>query len=901
MPAIPGSPFDDSLPGSGDSDSITGLAGNDTLYGQGGDDWLYGGDGNDLIYDGNSGNADTASDVDHMFGGTGDDTLISGQGSHFQDHDVMDGGAGNDLLVLNGAQTDDSVAGGAGTDTMSLRFDASAWQPVFAQLSTAGFVVQVNGINTVFASSIERLDIQTGAGSDNVAGGDLDDSFLSFGGNDTFVGGAGDDVASLDYLYSGWTLPVLTLRGGTGTDVLSWWAQQSITEAHLFDITSGIFTRGGLSLGSILGFERLFFTGGLGADTAIGGAFDDILTGSDGADQLVGGAGNDTLRGEAGGDTLTGGAGDDRIEADYYSDPATGANLVFGGSGNDTILGGPADDTLNGGSGDDTYYLNDLNQVVDSGGLDTIVTDAGSFSLAGFGTIEILLLESGGGDVTGNALNNLIAFRNSYGPYFGTMTAHAGLGEDTLRGGGGRDHLYGEQGNDQLFGLSWFDTLFGGAGNDRLDGGGEDDELHGDAGNDSLHGGDAADWLLGGSGDDFLLGDPLINQAAITMGSGLITKAGGLNGSFATARVINSNYSLAANPDIGSATLVPHLTVNAHLGSNASGDYYRLNDLVDGQCITLDIDRATLAGELETRIYLYDMDGNEVSRSESWTDPSTGGSGSVDGEDGYLRFYAPHAGDFVVRVADDGFFGATSDHYLLQVSFGAEGGDDLLNGGDGNDDLRGGAANDTLIGGAGRDSLRGDAGFDLASYQGTTGAVTVSLAVTGAQATGGAGTDVLTGIEGLTGGNGSDRLTGNTRANLLQGGAGNDTLTGGAGADTLAGGTGVDRLTGGGGADQFRFADLPGPGDPGDRITDFDLAADRIALDGALFPGLSDPITAAHLRIGASAVTAEQRLIYQPGTGRLLYDADGAGGAAAVNLAVLDAGLALTATHFLLV
>ena len=117
----------------------------------------------------------------------------------------------------------------------------------------------------------------------------------------------------------------------------------------------------------------------------------------------------------------------------------------------------------------------------------------------------------------------------------------------------------------------------------------------------------------------------------------------------------------------------------------------------------------------------------------------------------------------------------------------------------GNDTLDGNAGNDTLLGGGGNDVLIGNAGIDTADYTGTD-AITVSLAISGPQATG-QGIDVLQGIENLSGGAAGDMLTGNTAANQLEGRGGNDTLVGGAGADWLIGGAGNDRLDGGAGPD----------------------------------------------------------------------------------------------------
>jgi serralysin len=107
-------------------------------------------------------------------------------------------------------------------------------------------------------------------------------------------------------------------------------------------------------------------------------------------------------------------------------------------------------------------------------------------------------------------------------------------------------------------------------------------------------------------------------------------------------------------------------------------------------------------------------------------------------------------------------------------------------GGDGNDTLIGNDAANILTGGLGNDSLDGGAGSDTASYAAAAAAVSVSLAVTGAQDTGAAGTDTLANIENLTGSAFNDHLTGDGGANVLTGGMGADVLDGGAGSDTAA-------------------------------------------------------------------------------------------------------------------
>ena len=232
-------------------------------------------------------------------------------------------------------------------------------------------------------------------------------------------------------------------------------------------------------------------------------------------------------------------------------------------------------------------------------------------------------------------------------------------------------------------------------------------------------------------------------------------------------------------------------------------------------------------------------------------------------------------------------------------------GNDSLTGGAGNDMIAGGEGNDTLIGGAGNDVLRGGAGVDRAGYINATSAVTVDLRIIIAQNTGGAGTDTLSGIESVGGSNFNDTLNGNNRANTLFGGLGNDTLSGFEAGDRLVGGAGQDTLTGGTGRDSFVFdAPVNTGGAIVDTITDFSSAQlDRIELSKAVFAGLAGAagttLTESAFFSSATATGANDtsdRVIYNTTTGALYYDADGSGGTAAVQIALIG-----TTTHAALV
>ena len=110
----------------------------------------------------------------------------------------------------------------------------------------------------------------------------------------------------------------------------------------------------------------------------------------------------------------------------------------------------------------------------------------------------------------------------------------------------------------------------------------------------------------------------------------------------------------------------------------------------------------------------------------------------------------------------------------------------------------GGAGADTIIQNAANNILSGGAGNDILSYATATAGVTVNLALTTAQNTGGAGIDTLSGFEQLIGTDYNDVLTGSATTTSLTGGAGDDVLV--AGPTNPASGLG---MYGGDGNDTF--------------------------------------------------------------------------------------------------
>ena len=382
-----------------------------------------------------------------------------------------------------------------------------------------------------------------------------------------------------------------------------------------------------------------------------------------------------------------------------------------------------------------------------------------------------------------------------------------------------------------LLGDQRSDDLLGDEENNRLFGFSGDDSMDGGLGDDSLDGGVGEDWMDGGEGDDTLDG-----------GAGADDMQGG-DGS----------------------------------------DVYYVDD-VDDACTETDEDSAT---------------------------------GGVDEVRSLLSFY--ELGDFIENgVIESATAAGLRGNGLGNVLRGAAGanvlegeaGDDTLDGGAGNDSLSGGSGADRMLGGDGSDTYEVDnrsdvvlesnsnlasGGTDLirSSVTYTLGNHLERLSLSGSSAINGTGNS---GNNGLAGNSGRNELRGMAGLDTLSGGAGSDRLFGDAGDDRLFGGLGNDTLTGGAGRDRFVFDTARGSSNV-DRITDFVSRTDKILLDDDIFTRLTGsssgtPLAASKYKFitsgtGFAAGDADDRIIYNTNTDKLYYDADGKGGAAAVQIAVI--------------
>ncbi len=430
-------------------------------------------------------------------------------------------------------------------------------------------------------------------------------------------------------------------------------------------------------------------------------------------------------------------------------------------------------------------------------------------------------------------------------------------GDDVASMGAGDDLAMGDFGDDRLFGGDGNDLLFGGYGADALFGGPGDDLLSGQAGDDILDGGAGADRLIGGGGDDFyIVDDP---------GDSIIEGTQG--GSDYVATRITFTLTAAARAETLSAI------------SHGATDPMDLTGNLFGQDV-------------------IGNNGANVLNGGGGADRLIGLGGNdfyiVDSSDDRVIEYASEGTDYVATRVSYALAGAAEVETLSTLSHAAIDtinltgnafGQDLI-GNNGANSLDGGGGADRLIGLGGDDFYIVDSADDLVIEYGGDGRDYVASRVSFALAAG-AEVETLSAVSHAA----PDAI------DLIGNGFGQDVI-GNDGANVLNGGGGADRLIGLGGADSFAFTTTLG-GANVDQIFDYALGVDRILLDDAVFAGLAlGALAAGAFNTGSTAQDADDRILYDPGTGALYFDADGAGGVEAEQFASLSLGLAMTASEF---
>jgi Ca2+-binding RTX toxin-like protein len=248
--------------------------GDDALDGSAADRALvaHGGSGADVLHGGSA--------ADTLLGEEDNDILIGGHGN-----DLLDGGAGADQLIWTAGDGSDRIIGGIDADTLQIE-GGTQTSDVFLLTSAGGDVLltSAGASDALDVSEVETIKISGLGGDDVLSIGDLSATAAT---KVSFDAGSGDDI-----LDGSQATTAISANGEGGNDTLIGGAgNDSVDGGGGYDVVLG----------------------GGGADTLIGGTGDDHLDGGTGADSLVGGTGDDTLDGGDGADTIVGGPGEDLL------------------------------------------------------------------------------------------------------------------------------------------------------------------------------------------------------------------------------------------------------------------------------------------------------------------------------------------------------------------------------------------------------------------------------------------------------------------------------------------------------------------------------------------------------------------------------------------------------------
>lgn len=802
-----GTSYGDTFIGNASANTLNGYAGNDYIEGGAGNDSLAGGDGVDTLVYANAASAVTINlTTSAATGGDGTDTITGFEnitGSAFNDtitgnymDNVINGGEGDDTFVASTGT--DSYYGGFGTDTAD--YSAMSYTSTIDLSSDyatiAGKTDYLENIENVKGGT--QADNITGDGAANILdGGSGSDTITGLGGqdylkggtgNDTLTGGDGDDTLEggigSDNIYGGDGIDqafysvastnlviyrdhadyIIVKDTGNTSDATGYGGDKvyNDVESIVFsdttvDLTSLTFDINGLGWGTSTvtltsgttyqGYNaRDIVNGYSGSDIIYGNLGNDDLYGNAGTDTLYGGEGNDNLYGGDSNDTLDGGAGNDTIDGGSGTDIVTYASASSGVSVNLTT------GVVTGGAGSDT--LSNVEQVTGSAYADVIVASAVANNINGGDGEDII---EGTNDSFADTFNGGNGFDTLS---YANATALVSINTTTATGSSintdnhsGFENFIGSAYGDSITGNTGNNFIWGGAGADTLRGGDGADTLYGEDGDDVFIGGTGNDYFDGGNGTDHLYLSEGTSAATVNLAAGTVSSSSDGSDTFINIeRVTGTSYADIIMGDSGNNII-----------NGSSG-----NDLIEGG----DGDD-TISGANDTDTVSYSTASSAVTVSLALTTAqNTGGAGTDT-----LSLVESLIGS----IYADTLTGSTVAN--------------VIDGGSGNDTISGGDGNDTLIGGAGDDSLTGGNGTDIASYEAAASAVTVNLATTTAQNTGGAGTDTLATIESLTGSAYNDTLTGNSSSNTIIGGDGNDTVEGAGGNDTLTGGNGTDTVS----------------------------------------------------------------------------------------------------------
>lgn len=817
-----GTSGDDTLSGGTGNDTISGLAGDDTIYGAAGNDTIYGGEDSDWInggvgsnyLDGGGGERDglsyqasdsgitmSVSDNSVTHGTTpGVDTITGFEGYEGSSHDdTITGSSNNERFFASTGN--DTYDGNGGRDALtyekigsSIQVDLTAGTATGASgndsFSNFNYIIGTDQADTITATSGDMLDytVEGGKGDDILTGGDLptdklvyinaegsvtvnlsDGTSTGADGNDTISGfGVVEGSMHDDHITGDGNMNQLrgnagddTLDGGGGDDMVDYMQASAGVYVNLADGTA----TGGDGNDTLLNFENVIGSTDYN-DTIIGnsgdnhftdhGETDDTYIGNGGTDavyyqNLSSGITVDLVAG-----TVTGGSGSDKlfdIEAVYgssHNDIITGGALLStlsGGEGNDiitagsggaNITGGIGDDTLIAGSGSDKFFYNSSSEIGDTisgfdSGTDSLEFDLGSFdSTALFKTVTATYDGSNG--TIGSTDSTFVYDSANHQLWYDSNGDDAG-GEELIATFDGDDHVQvddihvnGSALNPTattINGTSGKDDIIATSADNVIYGKEESDEIFGMEGDDTIYGELGEDVLSGGLGNDYLNGG---------------TSDGDVD------RLLYYNAPSGVNVNLADGTTT---------GGDGNDTFVEIEGVIGSKFAD------TLTGDGNDNIF--------------WI---TEGDDTIDGAAGTdMISYEIASGSVTVNLGDGTATGAMGNDIFSGIE-NVEGSKNYT------DYITGSSGDNVFYDDASTDSYQGGAGTDTISFEGLDSGVAANL--TNSFAGGGAGGDIIGGMENIIGSRYDDTITGDSGNNKFWGLEGNDTIDGAGGIDAIS-------------------------------------------------------------------------------------------------------------------
>ncbi|MCB5189341.1 calcium-binding protein [Methylobacillus arboreus] len=704
------------------------------------------------------------------------------------------------------------------------------------------------------------------------------------------------------------------------------------------------------------------YTGTANADLIIGNNLGNFIDSAGGNDLIFGGNGNDAIFAGDGNDIVFGGGGDDLIDLGSGNDIAFGGSgsdnifggagndIIFGGSGDDIIFGDDGDDILSGGEGFDIVYggastlgdenvVGNLYLVTDN---DILIGESGNDTFRIGAEAENVIITGGvsGLDNSGNQARYVDVTENEETEElfaYDTVTGQVVLLDDIdiaeQTETDARINIVTRPGSSQIStaastiaGYNAVDTL-------EFTQSGDFSESLVFSGIERIELASGVNIVL--SAEQLEENGESLSRGELNPGTHIYGVAGGPTESV-TIKLEFEEEEFEPDEDIIGAEEVEYEAAEFEV------DDYSVAELFHNVDIIYD------ATEGEEGSYVRIDGANE----------SAGAREIVLGSDG-VDYVTARLGDDVVygNGGNDLLVGHGGADYLD----GGEGDDIFLIGGfgsgvqgttskadDGNPEwIATGDKHDVIIGGEGTDTLRittgigantqaagtivlNDANFqevEVVQVGGTVGRLNVEntalqllndhyyFSANGTVAdlsnsrgnNGGTIDNVVIDASGVTAngltfeGNGNTQtFIGTTQDDRFIGNGGNDTLTGGAGSDTFVFGKVWEQIVTGASNEVQTYVntafDLTGV----DTITDFGSGVDKIELNTDQFASLVG-FNAGNLVVGSGPLDADDYLVFNTSTNTLQYYADGNGGSAAFDIAILTGVTSITAADIVVV